>query len=429
MEPIPPPAGTGLSLWVLPALNSDMPQIAIITATPPGINPGMLACEATARLFAVRAGLVNCSVFFRLHHLAERVAHVPDDVRQDVLACCELGIPWQRLDDPSQLAGMVPLYWGDFLHMRRYLSAIAAVYPDGDQAVRNLLLLADSAEPVLRRAVSYGTSFLFNSTADFHDPEYGPAFRRFFNGLHHVQMRDALSAAVVVGLRRRPENCFGIDPAQLLALPAYAAEILGTANLPDADGRALVFVARARHSPGALAAFLGSLSQATGTDLCWLPWGDRLSFPFLEDPPSGMFLLPIENDVPFGRLAPLLRSVAAANFVVTDTYHLAVVAWALGVPAIVLAGDYHEGERAGKQVDLRVRHDKRKVLLAQDGLLDFFVEPALIADPTGRAAVVERLAATMADPECGPSARRRLAERAASSEAALVEAIAQSQTS
>lgn len=244
-----------------------------------------------------------------------------------------------------------------------------------------------------------------------------------------LQMRDALSAAVVAGLRRRPENCFGIDPAQLLALPAYAAEILGTANLPDADGRALVFVARARHSPGALAAFLGSLSQATGTDLCWLPWGDRLSFPFLEDPPSGMSLLPIENDVPFGRLAPLLRSVAAANFVVTDTYHLAVVAWALGVPAIVLAGDYHEGERAGKQVDLRVRHDKRKVLLAQDGLLDFFVEPALIADPTGRAAVVERLAATMADPECGPGARRRLAEKAASNEAALSEAIAQSQTS
>ena len=134
-------------------------------------------------------------------------------------------------------------------------------------------------------------------------------------------------------------------------------------------------------------------------------------------------------DVPFGRLAPLLRSVAAANFVVTDTYHLAVVAWALGVPAIVLAGDYHQGERAGKQVDLRVRHDKRKVLLAQDGLLDFFVEPALIADPTGRAAVVERLAATMADPECGPSARQRLAERAASSEAALSKAIAQSQTS
>jgi hypothetical protein len=69
-----------------------MPKIAIITATPPGINPGRLTCEATARFFVVRILFVNNSVFFRLHHLAERAAKAPADVQQHVLAYCELWI-------------------------------------------------------------------------------------------------------------------------------------------------------------------------------------------------------------------------------------------------------------------------------------------------------------------------------------------------
>lgn len=399
-----------------------MLPIAIVTATPPGINPGMLACEATALAFVKRASLTNACTFFRLHSLEERLASRQSSVRQAVLAACDLGIPWERLEDHRQLDGMVPLYWGDFLHMRRYHAALAGGYPDGLRTPRELLLLATSPEHVLRRTVTYGTSFLFNSTADVQDSDYGPAFTRFFSLIHHVQMRDAISAAVVTGLRSRSEVCFGIDPAQLLALQPFEADVVGSAKRHGGDGRMAVFLARARHDTAVLMDFLNRLGRATGTSPTWLPWGDRLSFPFLGEPPIAAITDVVDG--PRGRLAPLAEEVRQATVVVTDTYHLAVIAWALGVPAIVLAGVPDAREWSDKQLGLRVRHDKRKVLLAQDGLLDFYIEPAMLAALEDRAAVVERLAAAVADPACGSDARQRLAVKAAASAAALQDALA-----
>lgn len=398
-----------------------MLPLAIVTATPPGINPGMLACEATALAFVRHTGLADACTFFRLHLLEERVADVEAGVRQDVLTACDLGIPWERLHDHRQLDGMVPLYWGDFLHMRRYHAALAARYADGMRTPRELLLLAFSAEHVVRRAVTFGTSFLFNSLEDVRDPDYGAAFSRFIKLAHHVQMRDAISAAVAAGLRLRHEACFGIDPAQLLALPAFAVDVLGSDDRRAPDGRMLLFLARARHDATALTAFLEILELATGTTAAWLPWGDRLSFPFLGEPAIAAVTSVVDG--PHGRLAPLMREVRQATFVVTDTYHLAVIAWALGVPAIVVAGEFHAGERGDKQIELRARHDKRKVLLGQDGLLDFYVEPGMIAAAKGRASVAERLAAALADPLCGSDARQRVAARASFSIATLHDAL------
>jgi hypothetical protein len=398
-----------------------MLPIAIVTATPPGINPGMLACEATLWAFVRRAGLADACTFFRLHSLEERVAGAPPDVRDAVLAACDLGISWERLEDRRQLDGRVPFYWGDFLHMRRYHAALAGLYPDGMRAVQELLLLAASPDHVLRKTVSFGTSFLFNSTADFRDRGYGPAFTRFFSLAHHVQMREGISAAIVTGLRPRSEGCFGIDPAQLLALQSFEDDVLGSGGRSRADCRMPVFLARACHDQTAVADFLEKLGRATGATPEWLPWGDRLSFPFLGEPPVAAATAVVDG--PRGRLAPLAEAVRRAKVVVTDTYHVAVIAWALGVPAIVLAGEPHAGEQSDKQLGLRVRHDKRKVLLAQEGLLDFYIEPALLAAPANRDAVVERLAAAVADPTYGSEARERLAFKAAASVEALQNAL------
>ena len=90
---------------------------------------------------------------------------------------------------------------------------------------------------------------------------------------------------------------------------------------------------------------------------------------------------------------------------------------------MVLTGTYHDAERAAKGVDLRVRVDKRTVLLAQDGLLDFCIEPSLIATAEGRTAVATRLAATLMDGAIGPAFRAALATRAARSEESLLAAL------
>ena len=54
-----------------------------------------------------------------------------------------------------------------------------------------------------------------------------------------------------------------------------------------------------------------------------------------------------------------------AAFVVTDTYHLAVIAWSLGTPALTLRGRHWEG-------DFNAVVDKRYIFHVQHGLQDFF---------------------------------------------------------
>ena len=399
-----------------------MKPIAIITATPPGINPGMLAGEAAARATLSRAGLLPQTTFFRLVTLEERLSAVGDGVG-DVLGACDVGVRHVALTDPAILDDHVPLFWADFLHMRRYITALAQGDPGREAAFRGVLLLADRPEATVRAAVSYGTSLLFNSTADDADPVYGPVLRRFLGAAGHVQMRDAISAVRVAGSRPAPAEACGIDPAQLMALPAVAEALLA-GLVCDGTEQALVFFARGQHRPDDVVGFVGELTAATGVGCRWLPWGDRLSFPFGEPaiwPWPTVDLPPAPAGA--GVLPRLLAAIQGSRFVVTDTYHAAVSSWALGVPAVVLTGTYHDAERAAKGVDLRVRVDKRTVLLAQDGLLDFCIEPSLIATAEGRTAVATRLAAPLMDGAIGPAFRAALATRAARSEESLLAAL------
>lgn len=406
-----------------------MKPVAIITATPPGVNPGMLACEAAARTFVARAGLAQHCTFFRVRRLDDVLGHADAEARANTVAACDIGLEFSLLEDASQLEHMTPVFWGDFLHMHAYQRALSGPHLHDFLAVADLLLLR-TAPATRRRAVSFGTSFLFNSTADYSDPHYGPAFNAFFDDVFHVQMRDAMSAAVVAGLRRREENCFGIDPAQLLSLPAYESAVVGDAGRDDAGtariDRAAVFFARGKHDWRLLEPFIDNVATTIDVRPEWIPWGDSFSFPFMDSVPHGSRIprLPADRHA-CNRLQSLLRTIRESRCVITDTYHLAVISWAIGVPAVVIAGDYHDGEKLAKAAHVRVRHDKRKVIMGQDRLLDFYIEPHLIASPDHWSHISSRLRQSVHAAAEADAFRSHLAARAAASEASLLAAIQQ----
>lgn len=405
-----------------------MKKLAVITATPPGINPGMLACEATARTFLSRAGLLHDCTFFRVRDLGDGLRHLDSLQAAEIVAACDIGTDFTHLSHESQLRGLAPVFWGDFLHMHAYQRAISVAHSGGLPAIFDLLLLA-GAPDTQRRSISYGTSCLFNSTADYCDPHYGPAFENLFENAFHVQMRDAVSAAVVAGIRRRQENCFGIDPAQLLSLSAYESAIVGDSapalELGRID-RAAVFFARGKHDWNRLEGFLEKLMSSIGVRAEWIPWGDTLSFPYMDSVHYRSTVPQIPKDRQnANRLQSLLRTIRESRCVITDTYHLAVISWAIGVPAVVIPGDHHDPEKIAKTATVRVRHDKRKVILSQDRLLDFYVEPYLIASSEYWAEIIDRLSQRIHAHGYSQEFRRRLAGRAAASEAALLAAIQQ----
>jgi hypothetical protein len=395
------------------SVNLKLNPLAVLTATPNGINPGMLAGEAVAKAFLTRAGLLKKTTFFRLYSLEDRLEASED--AKSVISACDVGIPHLKLSDPELLDEYSPLFWGDFLHMRRYIKAISSNSPELEARHRAALLLEGRKTETLRRAISYGTSFLFNSTSDYSEPDYGPALTRFLELASHIQMRDAVSSAIVTNYRGHSKYCHGIDPVQLLAIPDIENLVFAGTKPGSSANRALVYFARAKHDEGNLLAFVTELTELVGASCQWLPWGDQLSFPFGNRgtwPWQNIDLYP--DALGRGVLVPLLAEIRRSKFVVTDTYHVAVSSWAMGVPAVVVIGDYHDGERVPKETDLRMRLDKRTVLLAQDGLLEFCLGPVLLTD-TYRMPVVQRLAEALQNSHLGPTFRSILSKRASQS--------------
>lgn len=356
-------------------------MVAVITATPPGFNPGMMISEATAKAFVTQTGL--SARFFRIVHLADRLTHLGEEERLAVIRRCDTGTPYELLTSMEQLENCVPLFWGDYLHMCQYVRAIGAVIKSGSsEDARKLLLLDGAPMHLKRRAVSFGTTLLFNSASDFLDPSYGTPFVQFASSARRFLARDPISASFVSAARGSfGESCLGSDAAQLVVLPGYDATIFGSpSELPEAPSRhGLAFFARGSQSAQLTGSLLECLQQTCDLEFCWLPWGDSGAFPHLSSLDAHLGLAGATSEgAP--SLSTLIAAVRRASVIVTDVYHLAVLGWALGTPAIMTPGSYFAGERDVNAGHFLTRLDKRQVFFAHNGLLEFFLSNEMLSN-------------------------------------------------
>lgn len=354
-------------------------RLSVVLATPPGFNAGMAATELALVAFLRRHALRSNAQFYRLVPFADRLAHLPPGERRTVEQRAETGLAYlPALDDGGAIAASdAVLFWADYLHMGIYLRELEAVVArDPARPLSDLLLLGGAGDATLRRAISFGTTLLFNTPRDEADPAYAEPLRRFLAGAKRVWVRDALSAARVAHLRGDYETGYlGVDCAQLLTrddvLRNAAARRIGAPAEPDA---VLVFCGREPAARGALLGVAGELGTALGRPVRWLPWGDRDAFPALEGRPpwvAGADALGVHE---------LLNEVAHARLVVTDTYHLALLAWNLGVPAVAAFTGHTAGANdvsSGAEFGWR---DKREVFFSQYDALDFLIRPEELLD-------------------------------------------------
>jgi len=330
----------------------------------------MLASQVAARWFLRRHQLDGDATYFRLVPIADRLAHLDSGVQSDCLQRVDDGIDYQVLLHPDQLTDSTPLYWGDLLHMRQYLDSIRGLLSASSSTPEDLLLLEYSSSELVRRAVSFGTTLLYHSASDLNDSEYGPPFRRFLTNARLVMPRDIVSLAQLAAVVPERPVALGLDAAQL-----FCGESDWRGAFPEGTDRSLArpdsllcYFARGKHDVDDLREAIGLFSRGFGQQVHWLPWGDRLSFPHVGDYEGRLDL----HDLAGGqqpRLSALLEAVAAAKCVLTDTYHVAVIAWSLGTPAMVVCGDHWPG-------DYNAVIDKRYVFCVQHGLQDFFLNNA-----------------------------------------------------
>jgi hypothetical protein len=349
----------------------------------------MLASQIAARWFLRRHQLDGDATYFRLMPIADRLGHLDPVPRSACLQRIADGIDYQVLLHPHQLADTTPLYWGDLLHMRQYRDSIRGLLSTSTSAPDDLLLLKHSSLDLVRRAVSFGTTFLYHSASDLTDDEFGPQFRRFLTNARLVMPRDIVSLAQLAAVVPEGPVALGLDATQLFCGGAdwRGAFPEGTDQSLTSPDALLCYFARGQHDVADLRQAIGLFSRGFGQPVHWLPWGDRLSFPH-----GGEYEGQLEvQDLAGGRqpsLSALLEAVAAAKCVLTDTYHVAVIAWSLGTPAMIVCGDHWPR-------DYNAVIDKRYVFCVQHGLQDFFLNHA--RDHRALATFIHRGAELVAD--------------------------------
>jgi hypothetical protein len=371
-------------------------RIAVVLATPPGLNTGMAAVELGLQAFARRHGLTDRLELKRLCSMDERLRQLPPEARDDELRRASTPLPSSLLESVEELDtyGCV-LFWGDFLHMAQYVRALGATFPSlnpslsratGGQVDR-ILLLDGAPDALLARTVSFGTTLLFNARSDVLDGDYHPKLVRFARGASRIWVRDVLSAANLAhALKDYSLALWGPDCAQILDRDDLPAS-------PSTAGDTYVFFGRSEELSRPARDLVARLTRDRGRPAFWLPWGSSAAFPHLEAAASfRRSFAPLD---PRMTALDVLGRIAGASLVVTDTYHLCVIAWTLGVPAVCVCDPLSplpSNVNSGKRFNWR---DKREVFFSQYDALDYFVRDSELEDRKSREARIAHLQAAL----------------------------------
>lgn len=381
-----------------------MPKIGFVCAIPPNPNTGMVTVDLSAEMLSSRAGVTVETEHFTYG-------------KREALAAYATGLPFAYRPLPDDFDALAAcdliLFWGDFLHARAYweVDLIPRLVADGTakdvEAARDLLhrqLMFEGQDASLfGKSILFGNTLISNSAADDKDVRYRDNLSRMLRDAGAVLLRDPLSAGTMAPLRA-PQSMLGMDCAFLVR--DADLERLADFTMTRAEAREDIAVFFGR-TP-AMRRMLGysrHVARRMGLRRRWIPWlptGRRRS-PLVRasglDPTS----LPSPGAV--------LSALARSRFVITDTYHLAINAWRLGIPTICI------GTGASK-MEMSLSDKKKETLFALYGASPFYVFAEQIGPFGGGGSAVEQAASALGDPALVEAVSARiLAHRGAAEEA------------
>lgn len=391
-----------------------MPIVHVLCAPPNGRNPGMASVDLAFGSVAKAVG--NPQVhYWRLWDPSEWLEPVEGSevTSMGTFRDPDTELTYRPLRGHLDefLSADAVIYWGDFHHMAVYQRHTVDVLTrrmgldlngfGADFVARHLLLRGQSRQ-TLDRVLTFGTTLMFNESADYRG-EYGSDLAAFLTRARRAWFRDPYSAHVAQLNRPAPsDNCKGVDAAMLLP---------SEHTLSPRDALA-VFLGRSRLVPEWVAAFGRGLAQALRLAPEWIPWGAepafwpmaerkrlRLAWPGLEHQARSVSPAKLRDTVtavarnqPIGHLVRptnnLFAQISSSALVLTDTYHLAVNAWRLGTPAVCLfdglARDWNVNSGTGGAV-----RDKRADLYSQLDAIPLLVD--MTGEPKKQASRIARL--------------------------------------
>jgi hypothetical protein len=305
-----------------------MKRIAVFCALPPDRNTGMATVDLAA-FTVLRRIAPDAQIVLYTYGALTSASYEPE------------ALPYQYLDvkrhREDYFSSDIFVFWGDFTHSRSYWNLdrglaegqLATVSPKiDDPSYRrhtnhySEYVFLTMLPPERRRAVVvFGSTIITNGAKDENDELYFEHFQKFFEQVTAVYFRDALSAARIAPFRRG-ETTLGCDCALLLH---------------NDDLRLFQGFKQASERKGVghrvqMMLFSRMVGRAVGESCHWIHWltgGKRWKqrlYRLLG------YAIPGEAQ----GTGNLLSQLSGYKYIVTDTYHLCVNAWRMGIPAICI---------------------------------------------------------------------------------------------
>lgn len=367
--------------------SKKTPKISVLCATAPKPNPGMSSVDLAFHAFAQRHNLSEYVTFYQYVLSSEIHSGKKLELLTEIQKREELPIQYHcyrdRLDEI--FASDVIIFWGDFTHIHDFTKVIAErlqkvdasiSFEDAQDSVYQHLFFEGAPDEVLEKTIIFGESLLFNNVKCYQDERYRTVMQRLLNKCAGAFLRDPISAMDAKHLAGRYDHgMLGVDCSQLLSLddieklPRSASA--SAAAYKDNIG---VFFGRSDDSISALGRFSKYVATAMGKECVWIPWWySRGSSRDLKKVKRGnrKLLAPAQTDFPL--VGDLYQMIQSSSLVITDTYHVALNSWKMGVPAVCIGQGYSRKKSSSvNSGDALAQRDKRQIFYFTHQLADFF---------------------------------------------------------
>ncbi len=299
------------------------------------------------------------------------------------------------------------VYWGDFHHAWNYQQQDLkghwklSIHKSGsltDSAIYDHLLLRSAPDSVLAKTISYGTTMMGDNAVELDiSSEYRDALRRFLSGIRHIWMRDVYSAMRVSHLINDYNHShLGTDCALLFDRSDAVKISMFDENHRMSGNYISIFFGRSSDNLiPRLVSFAAELAERLNKKIIWLPWLHTLPretyrlLKYRNLIGTGIGRKKLSSLMELSKLQPrnypeLVRHLLGSSLVITDTYHLSLIAWRLGIPAICVG----QGARSSKHT---LGDKKKETFFASYDALPFYVFTESILDTPTRSQTVDYL--------------------------------------
>jgi hypothetical protein len=409
------------------------------------LNPGRSTEHLAFHALARRHGFTNCQYFELLspEDYFALLSRTASGIDADIAAArsshaeyyADFPIVYEhligRLDELTSSDAII--FWSDWLHMPVFynyykdcLTNLGLVGDDLEAAalIDSHLYLTTQPDVILNKTISFGQTLLFNSLQHESSAGYGEAYRSFYKRARKAYMRDVFSARKISRLRGDYSNSnVCVDCATLLterdidALPTSVP----TEDFASCNNKIAVFFGRSDVDVHQIMAVVETLTSELELQAFYLPWGVPFGFPQTKALPVPT--VPIGGPRQTGKVGDLLAMMKRASVVITDTYHVCVNSWSMGIPAICIGSvlsksdfDLNSGYRFAPI-------DKRYAFYSMSEALDFYIHEEEFRDAKFLKAHLLNIARLLAEPEYVRQIVRELRKESVAAEQRLVSEI------